>query len=131
VTAADVKTEFLHAWNGYKQYAWGHDEMLPVSKGPKDWHADTLYMTPVDALDTMLIMGLKDEADKTREFIGVEADEQSRSAARSTRITNTSSSARSCSAIATAATCGATASATSTRISPTRHRRGCGTALPT
>ena len=33
VTAADVKAEFLHAWNGYKQYAWGHDELLPVSEG--------------------------------------------------------------------------------------------------
>src|SRR5512141_1857132 len=69
VTAADVKAEFLHAWEGYKRYAWGHDELLAVSQGPKDWHKDTLYMTPVDALDTMLIMGMKDEADRTREFI--------------------------------------------------------------
>src|SRR3990172_4475885 len=69
VTAEDVKQEFLHAWNGYKQYAWGHDELLPVSKKAKDWHAETLYMTPVDALDTMLLMGLTDEAEKTRAYI--------------------------------------------------------------
>ena len=69
VTAEDVKQEFLHAWNGYKQYAWGHDELQPLSKTAHDWHADTLYMTPVDALDTMLVMGLDGEAAKTRDYI--------------------------------------------------------------
>jgi hypothetical protein len=27
-----VREEFLHAWNAYKQYAWGHDELKPLSK---------------------------------------------------------------------------------------------------
>src|SRR3972149_9625845 len=69
VSAADVKQEFVHAWEGYRQYAWGHDELLPLSKGAKDWHKDTLYMTPVDALDTMLIIGMKDEAEETKDYI--------------------------------------------------------------
>ena len=56
--AAEVRAEFLHAWNGYTQYAWGHDELKPVSKTPHDWHDATLLMTPVDALDTMILMGL-------------------------------------------------------------------------
>ena len=30
--AAEVKTEFLHAWNGYKKYAWGHDDLKPLSQ---------------------------------------------------------------------------------------------------
>jgi mannosidase alpha-like ER degradation enhancer 2 len=64
-----VREEFLHAWNGYKQYAWGHDELKPLSKSFRDWHRVPLYMTPVDALDTMILMGLDDEAAKTREFI--------------------------------------------------------------
>jgi mannosidase alpha-like ER degradation enhancer 2 len=64
-----VRQEFLHAWNGYKQYAWGHDELKPLSKGYHDWHSVSLYMTPVDALDTMILMGLDDEAAKTRDFI--------------------------------------------------------------
>lgn len=67
--AAEVKAEFLHAWNGYKQYAWGHDDLKPLSKGFKDWYAEPLLMSPVDALDTMIVMGFKDEADKTREYI--------------------------------------------------------------
>src|ERR1700757_127965 len=67
--AARVRQEFLHAWNGYKQYALGHDELKPLSKSYRDWYSASLYMTPVDALDTMILMGLDDEAAKTREFI--------------------------------------------------------------
>src|SRR5687768_17190523 len=55
--AAEVKAEFLHAWNGYKKYAWGHDDLKPLSKTHHDWYGQTLLMTPVDALDTMIIMG--------------------------------------------------------------------------
>jgi mannosidase alpha-like ER degradation enhancer 2 len=75
-TAADnaemanrVRQEFLHAWNGYKQYAWGHDELKPLSKNYRDWYGTSLYMTPVDALDTMILMHLDEEGAKTREFI--------------------------------------------------------------
>ncbi len=68
-TAEAVRREFLHAWNGYKRYAWGHDELKPLSKSHRDWYGTSLYMTPVDALDTMILMGLDEEATKTREFI--------------------------------------------------------------
>src|SRR5438128_9777198 len=67
--AAQVRTEFLHAWNGYKKYAWGHDDLKPLSKTYHDWYAQSLLMTPVDALDTMILMGLKNEAKLTREYI--------------------------------------------------------------
>lgn len=67
--AERVRQQFLHAWNSYKQYAWGHDELRPLSKTARDWHGVSLLMTPVDALDTMIWMGLDEEAAKTREFI--------------------------------------------------------------
>jgi len=83
--AERVRQDFLHAWDGYKQYAWGHDELRPLTKGYRDWYSTTptstkaavagdpgnssLLMTPVDALDTMVLMGLKDEADKDRELM--------------------------------------------------------------
>ncbi len=67
--AERVRQEFLHAWTAYQQYASGHDELKPLSKGYRDWYGTSLYMTPVDALDTMLLMGLNDEANKTREMI--------------------------------------------------------------
>jgi mannosidase alpha-like ER degradation enhancer 2 len=67
--AAEVKAEFLHAWNGYKKYAWGHDDLKPLSKTHHDWYGQPLLMTPVDALDTMIIMDLKDEAAATQKYI--------------------------------------------------------------
>jgi hypothetical protein len=67
--AAEVKSEFLHSWNAYKTYAWGHDGLKPLSKTPYDWYNERLYMTPLDAMDTMILMGLKDEADSTRAYI--------------------------------------------------------------
>ena len=69
-TLADsVKQEFLHAWNSYKQYAWGHDEVNPLSKTAYDWYGTSLYMTPVDAFDTMLLMGLDGEAAEAKRLI--------------------------------------------------------------
>src|SRR5579859_1254897 len=64
-----VRQEFLHAWGGYKQYAWGHDELKPLSKSYRDWHRVSLCMTPVDALDTILVMGLDAEAEKAKDLI--------------------------------------------------------------
>jgi mannosidase alpha-like ER degradation enhancer 2 len=67
--AAQVKAETLYAWHAYEQYAWGHDELQPLSKTPKDWYGQSLLMTPVDSLDTLLLMGLKDEAAKAQALI--------------------------------------------------------------
>ena len=67
--AAEVKAEFLHAWNGYKKYAWGHDDLKPLSKTYHDWYPEPLLMTPVDSLDTMILMDMDDEAAKTKQYI--------------------------------------------------------------
>jgi mannosidase alpha-like ER degradation enhancer 2 len=67
--AAEVKAEFLHAWTGYKKYAWGHDDLKPLSKTYHDWYPQPLLMTPVDALDTMILMELNDEATATKHYI--------------------------------------------------------------
>lgn len=67
--AAEVKTEFLHAWNGYKQYAWGNDDLKPLSKSYHNWYAEPLLMTPVDTLDTLVLMGFDEEAKKATDFI--------------------------------------------------------------
>jgi len=67
--AAEVKAEFLHAWNGYKKYAWGHDDLKPLSKTYHDWYPQPLLMTPVDSLDTMIIMEMDDEVATTKKYI--------------------------------------------------------------
>lgn len=67
--AAKVKAEFLHAWNGYKKYAWGYDALKPLSKEPHNWYKKSLLMTPVDAFDTMILMDLTEEAKEAKELI--------------------------------------------------------------
>jgi ER degradation enhancer, mannosidase alpha-like 2 len=82
--AERVRADFQHAWDGYRRYAWGHDELKPLSKSYRDWYATptlaeaarvggrdgtSLLMTPVDALDTMVLMGLNDDAKEDRELI--------------------------------------------------------------
>ncbi|KAI5859806.1 glycoside hydrolase family 47 protein [Durotheca rogersii] len=60
VRLAKVKAEMVRGWGGYITYAKGHDELSPISKKFRDpfcgWAA-----TLVDALDTLWIMGMKDE----------------------------------------------------------------------
>jgi ER degradation enhancer, mannosidase alpha-like 2 len=67
--AAHVRTEFLHAWNNYERYAWGHDVLRPLSKTAHDWYGQSLLMTPVDALDTLILMHLDAEAERARSLI--------------------------------------------------------------
>ena len=67
--AARVRTEFLHAWNNYERYAWGHDALRPLSKTGHDWYGQSLLMTPVDALDTLILMHLDAEAATARSLI--------------------------------------------------------------
>jgi hypothetical protein len=72
--AARVKGEFLHAWTNYRRWAWGHDELRPLSRTPRDWYGQSLMMTPVDALDTLVLMGLNRQADADRELIARRLD---------------------------------------------------------
>ena len=67
--APRVRTEFLHAWRNYERYAWGHDALQPLSKTVADWYGQSLLMTPVDALDTLVLMHLDAEAAKARSLI--------------------------------------------------------------
>lgn len=47
-----------HAWTGYKKFAWGHDNLKPISMGSHDWFG--LGLTIVDSLDTLYIMNMQD-----------------------------------------------------------------------
>ncbi|KAL1879086.1 hypothetical protein VTK73DRAFT_7412 [Phialemonium thermophilum] len=55
-----VRDSFQHSWRGYRKYAWLRDEVTPLTAEAQDtfggWAA-----TLVDALDTLWIMGLRDE----------------------------------------------------------------------
>jgi len=57
---AAVRKSFVHTWEGYKANAWMQDEVRPISGGHYTsfggWAA-----TLVDSLDTLWIMGMKDD----------------------------------------------------------------------
>lgn len=61
---------FKHAWKAYKAYAWGKDELLPISRNSSEWF--NLGLTLIDALDTMWIMGLVEEFNEARDWVATE-----------------------------------------------------------
>ncbi|XP_067106049.1 endoplasmic reticulum mannosyl-oligosaccharide 1,2-alpha-mannosidase isoform X2 [Osmerus mordax] len=65
-----VREAFTHAWKGYKEFAWGHDELKPLSKSFGEWFG--LGLTLIDALDTMWILGLKEEFAEARNWVETE-----------------------------------------------------------
>ena len=58
-----VRASFAHAWKGYRERAWGKDEVAPLSGGYRTtfggWAA-----TLVDSLDSLYIMGFHSEFDE-------------------------------------------------------------------
>lgn len=55
-----IKDAFLHGWHGYKQYAFGSDELKPLSNQSHNPFGG-LGATVIDSLSTMLVMELHDE----------------------------------------------------------------------
>ena len=62
-----VVESFKHAWKAYKMYAWGKDELKPISKDSNEWF--NLGLTLIDSLDTMWLMGLTEEFEEAREWV--------------------------------------------------------------
>ncbi|KAJ2771841.1 hypothetical protein IWQ57_002027 [Coemansia nantahalensis] len=55
-----VRDAMRHAWSGYRQHAFGKDELLPVSNSSNTkWGG--WGVTLIDSLDTLHIMGLNEE----------------------------------------------------------------------
>lgn len=66
-----------HAWDNYVRYAWGKNELRPISKrghSASIFGTMSLGATIVDGLDTLYIMGLKDEYKAGRDWIASSLD---------------------------------------------------------
>ncbi|XP_068125054.1 mannosyl-oligosaccharide 1,2-alpha-mannosidase IC isoform X1 [Hyperolius riggenbachi] len=66
-----IKEMMKFAWDSYKKYAWGENELRPITK---DGHFGSLFgglkgATIVDALDTLFIMDLKEEFEDAEHWI--------------------------------------------------------------
>ncbi len=66
---AKIRTACRHAWGGYMKYARGADALKPISRTAHNWYGSSLLMTPVDAYDTFLLLGMKDEAEEAAGLI--------------------------------------------------------------
>jgi Glycosyl hydrolase family 47 len=63
-----VKKAMELAWGEYVKYAFGLDEIQPVSgRGTNGWGGQGI--TLVDSLDTLWLMGMKDEFNKARDWV--------------------------------------------------------------
>ena len=66
-----------HAWDGYVKHAWGKNEVRPVSlrgNTASIFGSALMGATIIDALDTLLIMDMKDEFDKARNWVAENLD---------------------------------------------------------
>ncbi|RLN28878.1 hypothetical protein C2845_PM05G09400 [Panicum miliaceum] len=63
-----VKEAFQHAWSGYRNYAMGYDELMPLSHRGTDGLGG-LGATIVDSLDTAIIMGADDVVSEASQWI--------------------------------------------------------------
>ncbi len=61
-----MRDAMQHAWNGYRTYAWGSDELHPMLKAPSSWFG--LGLTIVDAIDTLYIMNMTKGLIKSENF---------------------------------------------------------------
>lgn len=66
-----------HAWDNYVRYAWGKNELRPLSKRG---HSASIFgtmplgATILDGLDTLYIMGMNEEFKQGRDWIVNELD---------------------------------------------------------
>lgn len=66
--AAAVKEAYLYAWDAYAEYAFGNDEVQPLSRtATNDWYGWAVMI--VDGIDTAIIMNLTDVVAKQLAFI--------------------------------------------------------------
>ncbi|XP_039264483.1 mannosyl-oligosaccharide 1,2-alpha-mannosidase IA-like [Styela clava] len=76
-----IREMMKFAWDGYKKYAWGANELRPISNRG---HSANIFgsaatgATIVDALDTLYIMGMKEEFKEARDWVLSSLDMNSR-----------------------------------------------------
>ncbi|KAE9549711.1 hypothetical protein FO519_007075 [Halicephalobus sp. NKZ332] len=67
-----IREMMKFAWEGYKNYSWGANELSPIAKIPHTqsiFGGSSMAATIVDAADTLFIMGLTKEYEDAKKFI--------------------------------------------------------------
>ena len=64
----EVRNAFKFVWNNYQQQSYGMDELQPITgKGNERWGG--MALTMIDSLDTLWLMGMKDNFLEARDWI--------------------------------------------------------------
>jgi hypothetical protein len=67
-----VRKAFLHGWTGYETYAFGADELLPLSmKSADPWGG--MSATMIDGLDTLYLLGFEEQFQRAVDWMKVHA----------------------------------------------------------
>ncbi|CAI4229900.1 unnamed protein product [Auanema sp. JU1783] len=72
-----IKQMMKFAWDGYVKYAWGSNELRPISR---TGHSASIFgsgdmgASIIDAIDTLYIMGFKEEYQEARKWIEMNLD---------------------------------------------------------
>src|SRR5699024_5201724 len=67
-----VKEMMKEAWNNYVRYAWGYNELKPLTRDAKTdsiFGASKIGATIVDAMDTLFIMDMHQEFNQARDWV--------------------------------------------------------------
>ena len=59
-----IKEAAQHAWDAYEKYAWGYDELQPLTCTGRNTFG-ALGATLIDSLSTLWLMGMHDEFDRS------------------------------------------------------------------
>ena len=69
---AAILDAFNHSWSAYKRDAWGYDEYHPISQHGSNLngkHGQGIGYTIVDTLDTLILLGLKQDYEHARDWV--------------------------------------------------------------
>ena len=59
-----------HTWSAYEAFAWGSDELRPLSRRGKNWtQSHSLGITLIDSLDTLHIMGMRRAFERAKRWL--------------------------------------------------------------
>ncbi|CRK91508.1 CLUMA_CG005170, isoform A [Clunio marinus] len=62
-----VVAAIKHSWTGYRNFAWGHDNLKPIAQSYSDWFG--LGLQIIDALDTLYIADMQEEYDEAKRWV--------------------------------------------------------------
>lgn len=62
ISSEEVKAETLRAWRAYREFAWGYDLLMPLTKQGYNWYEESLDISPFDAYSTLALMGFEEES---------------------------------------------------------------------